>query len=299
MRFIVLGAAAGGGFPQWNCACRNCRLAWAGDPRVSPRTQSSLAVELADGGWLLVNASPDILRQVAATPALRPRPGEGAPRHSPIAQVLLTSGEIDHVAGLLSLRERQGYGLRATPRVLGILRANRIFDALDPAHVRREPLAPEEGWALPGLSVRLFAVPGKPPLYLEGGAAADEEDTVAVEFTAPDGRRAYYIPGCHAVTPALRARLDGAALLLFDGTVWTDDEMRRAGVGEKTGRRMGHQPLSGEDGSLAALEGLAIGRRVLVHINNTNPLLRSDAPERAAAARLGWAVAEDGMELTW
>lgn len=296
MRLVILGSAAGGGFPQWNCACANCRLAWAGDARVSSRTQSALAVALADGTWLLVNASPDVLRQIAATPALQPA---GVPRHSPIAQVLLTSGEIDHIAGLLSLRERQGYGLRATPRVLGILRDNSIFDALDPGHVRRTPLALDEAWDLPGLTLRLFAVPGKPPLYLEAGATADAEDTVAVELTAPDGRRAYYIPGCHAVTPELRARLDGAALLLFDGTVWTDDELRRAGVGEKTGRRMGHQPLSGEDGSLAALAGLSLGRRVLVHINNTNPLLRSDSAERAQAAALGWAVAEDGMELAW
>lgn len=296
MRFIVLGSAAGGGFPQWNCACENCRLAWAGDPRVSPRTQSALAVALADGTWLLINASPDVLRQIAATPALQP---EGGARHSPVSRVLLTSGEIDHIVGLLSLRERQGYDLRATPRVLGILRENRIFDALNPAHVRRDPLALDEGWELPGLTLRLFAVPGKPPLYLEEGAEADEEDTVAVEFTAPDGRRAYYIPGCHTVTPELRARVEGAALLLFDGTVWTDDEMRRAGVGEKTGRRMGHQPLSGEDGSLAALEGLGIGQRVLVHINNTNPLLRADSAERASTTRLGWAVAEDGLELEW
>ncbi|HWX50331.1 MAG TPA: pyrroloquinoline quinone biosynthesis protein PqqB [Roseomonas sp.] len=295
MRFIVLGSAAGGGFPQWNCACRNCCLVREGDPRLRPRTQSSLAVELADGGWLLVNASPDVLRQIAATPELQPR---HAPRDSPIRAVLLTSGEVDHVAGLLSLRERQPLRLRATPRVLRILERNSIFGALDRHLVPREALLLDEEWVLPGLRLRLFPVPGKAPLYLEHEAAA-EEDTVAVEFTSPEGRRAYYIPGCHQVTPELRSRIEGAALLLFDGTVWTDDELSEAGVGEKTGRRMGHQPLSGTDGSLAALAWLGIGHRVLVHINNTNPLLLEGSEARQHAEAAGWEVAEDGMELTW
>ncbi|MXP63618.1 pyrroloquinoline quinone biosynthesis protein PqqB [Roseomonas sp. M0104] len=295
MRFIILGSAAGGGFPQWNCACLHCRLAREGEPRLRPRTQSSLAVEMAGGGWLLVNASPDILRQVAATPALHPRHG---PRDSPIAAVLLTSGEVDHVAGLLSLRERQPFTLRATPRILHLLDRNAIFGALDRHIVRREALALEKEWALPGLRLRLFAVPGKAPLYMEHEAGA-AEDTVAVEFTSPEGRRAYYIPGCHQVTPELRSRIEGAALLLFDGTVWTDDELSAAGVGEKTGRRMGHQPLSGTDGSLAALAWLGVGRRVLVHINNTNPLLMEGSEARQHAEAAGWEVAEDGMDLAW
>jgi len=295
MRFIVLGSAAGGGFPQWNCACRNCRLAREGDPRLRPRTQSSLAVELEGGAWLLVNASPDILRQIALTPALHPRHG---PRDSPITAVLLTSGEVDHVAGLLSLRERQPLALRATPRVLHALDRNSIFGALDHQLVRREPLHLDKEWVLPGLRLRLFAVPGKAPLYLEHEAGV-AEDTVAVEFTSPEGRRAYYIPGCHQVTPELRSRIEGAALLLFDGTVWTDDELSEAGVGEKTGRRMGHQPLSGTDGSLAALAWLGVERRVLVHINNTNPLLMEGSEARQHAEAGGWEVAEDGMELTW
>jgi pyrroloquinoline quinone biosynthesis protein B len=291
---ILLGSAAGGGFPQWNCACSNCCRAWAGDPKAPHRTQASLAASSGDGRWLLVNASPDLLTQIIRTPALHPI----GLRASPIAAVLLTSGEIDNIAGLLSLRERQAFTLLATPRVQEILARNSVFDALDPALVRRQPLRPEETVEVAGLRVTLFPVPGKPPLYLEGAAAAgEEEDTVALELTGSDGRRACYVPGCHHVTPALRERLAGAEAIFFDGTVWTDDELQGVGVGTKTGRRMGHQPLSGPDGSLAALRGVAARRKILVHINNTNPLLIEDAPERGLAAAEGWEIGYDGMEL--
>ncbi|MFZ6761632.1 pyrroloquinoline quinone biosynthesis protein PqqB [Pseudoroseomonas sp. WGS1072] len=298
MRWLVLGAAAGGGFPQWNCACPNCRAVRAGDPHLRPRSQSSLAMALQEGDWLLVNAAPELLQQIARQPVLHPNNRQ--PRHSPLSHVLLTGGEIDQLAGLLSLRERHAFELRATQRVLGILAENRIFDALSGECVTRRPLPLEEVWNLPGgARLRLFAIPGKPPLYLEAQAEAEAEDTVAVEVEARDGRRAYYIPACHAVTAALRERIQGAELLLFDGTVWTDDEMARAGVGSRTGRQMGHQPLSGADGSLAALSGLDIGRKVLIHVNNTNPVLREGSPERNEATAGGWEIAEDGLELSW
>lgn len=295
MRFIILGSAAGGGFPQWNCACANCRMAWRGDPRVRSATQSSLALELADSRWLLVNAAPEVLKQIAAVPELQPQHG---PRHSPISDILLTSAEIDHVAGLLSLRERQPLALRATRRVLGILKSNSIFDALHPEAVTRLPFALEQPILLPGVTVTPFAVAGKAPLYLEEAAPADEEeDTIALEFQDAAGRKAFYIPGCRKVTPALKARLEGAALLLFDGTLWTDDEMRQAGVGTRTGQAMGHHHLGGADGSIAALEGLRLERKIFIHINNTNPLLRRDSDERRLATEAGWQVAHDGMEL--
>ncbi|MBC9178170.1 pyrroloquinoline quinone biosynthesis protein PqqB [Pseudoroseomonas ludipueritiae] len=296
MRFIILGSAAGGGFPQWNCACANCRLAWKGDPRVRPATQSSLALQLADEHWLLVNAAPEILQQIAAVPALQPR---HAPRHSPISDILLTSAEIDHVAGLLSLRERQPLALRGTRRVLGILASNAIFDALHPEAVTRLPFVLEQPIAFPGITITPFAVAGKAPLYLEDAAPAveEEEDTIALEFRDAAGRKAFYVPGCRKVTPALRERLDGAALLLFDGTLWTDDEMRQAGVGTRTGQDMGHHHLGGADGSIAALEGVRLERKIFIHINNTNPLLRRDSDERRLATGAGWQVAHDGMEL--
>ncbi|MFC3123978.1 pyrroloquinoline quinone biosynthesis protein PqqB [Pseudoroseomonas globiformis] len=296
MRAIVLGSAAGGGFPQWNCACAQCDAVRRGDARFRRRTQFSLAVSWGDGDWLLINAAPEILQQIADTPALHPRT---PPRHSPVAAVMLTGGEIDAVAGLLSLRERQPFLLRAAPAVMAELEANPIFTAL--SAVERQPLGPGEAWTLPdGGVLRAFAVPGKVPLYRE---TADDklagDHTLAIEISAPNGTRACIVPGCQEVTPALRNRLEGAALLLYDGTVWTDNEMSAAGVGSKTGRRMGHQPLSGADGALAALAGLNIGRRVLVHINNTNPLLDSRSAARREAEALGWEVAEDGMELTW
>lgn len=294
MRFIIMGSAAGGGFPQWNCACTNCRLAWNGDPRVQAATQSSLALQLADERWLLVNAAPEILKQIAAVPALQP---QHAPRHSPISDILLTSAEIDHVAGLLSLRERQPLVLRATRRVLGILAGNAIFDALHPEHVARLPFMLEQPIMFPGVTVIPFAAPGKAPLYLEEAVPAEEEDTIALEFRDAAGRRAFYIPGCREVTPALKERLDGAALLLFDGTLWADDEMRQAGVGTRTGQAMGHHHLGGADGSIAALEGVRLERKIFIHINNTNPLLRRDSDERRLATAAGWQVAHDGMEL--
>lgn len=304
MRVLVLGAAAGGGFPQWNCGCPSCRRARAGDPAALARTQCSLAVT-ADGlDWFLLNAAPDLRQQILATRAFDPADGA---RMSPIAGVLLTGGEIDAVAGLLTLRERHPFTLYATRRTLELLAASRVFDALAPDCVERRPvplgrptpLAGPRGES--GLTVELFAVPGKAPLYMEDRAIppradAETEDTVGVRVS--DGRRSFFfVPGCAAVTPDLARRLAGADLLLFDGTLWSDDEMIRLGVGDKTGRRMGHMSISGPDGSLAALAGLGIRRKVYVHLNNTNPALLADSPERAAAAAAGWEVAEDGMEI--
>ena len=297
MRIIVLGSAAGGGFPQWNCACPNCRKAWAGDLEVRPRTQSSLAATADGVCWLVLNASPDIRAQIQATPALHPR-GEG--RDSPISDVLLTNGDVDHVAGLLTLRERQPFALHATEATLQILRGDSIFGVLDRSLVEERAM-PLDAWieTRSGLRVRAFATPGKVPLYLEGDAVeigAETESVVGVEVW--DGRTGFfYVPGCAAVTPALRDRLAGAPLLFFDGTAFTDDEMPRLGLSPKTARRMGHVPMSGPEGSMALLSGLDIPRRVYVHINNSNPVLVETSPERATVKSAGWTVAHDGMEF--
>jgi pyrroloquinoline quinone biosynthesis protein B len=294
MRAIVLGAAAGGGLPQWNCGCGTCRLARSGElPAASP---SSLAVSADGRAWAVLNASPDIRGQLATTPALHPT----GPRESPLGAVLLTNGDIDHVAGLLGLRERQGFTLFATREILDVLALNPIFDALDPRLVRRRAVALGERIELvPGLAAELFAVPGKVPLYLEGESVVTDlegEQTVGVALESGAGR-ACYVPGCAAVTPALAARLAGAPLVFFDGTLWRDDEMTLAGVGRKTGRRMGHLSIGGADGSIAALAGLGIGRKIFVHMNNTNPVWRPDSPERAEAEAAGWEIAHDGMEV--
>src|SRR5947209_1390013 len=266
---IVLGAAAGGGYPQWNCRCAVCRLAWGGDPRVRARTQASLAVSADGARWTLLNASPDLRAQLAATSALHPR---GKMRGSPIEAVVLTGGEIDQTVGLLSLRERQPFTLLATEQTLGALADNPMFGALAADVVTRRAVSPGTPFVLPGgLSAELFIVPGKVPLYLEQGApesAVESGANVGVEITADDATLVF-VPGAAAVTPALRERLARADVILFDGTLFTDDEMIASGTGEKTGRRMGHMPIDGADGSLAALTGLG-KRRIYLHINNTN-----------------------------
>lgn len=297
MQAIILGSAAGGGVPQWNCRCPVCDLAWAGDPRVTPRTQSSLAVSADGHRWLVVNASPDIRQQIAATPELQPKQSG---RDSPVAALLFTNGDVDHVAGLLSLRERQPFTLYATAEILSHVGANRIFDVADPTLVPRRPVALERVFQpLEGLSVHLFAVPGKVALWLEGEGLAigtESESTVGV-LLATDRHRLVYIPGCAGMTAALRDRIAGASLLLFDGTLWQDDEMIEAGVGDKTGARMGHMCMSGPHGSIAALADVDVSRRVFVHLNNTNPALVEGSPERAAVERAGWQVAYDGMRF--
>jgi pyrroloquinoline quinone biosynthesis protein B len=293
---IVLGAAAGGGFPQWNCRCAVCRLAWDGDPRVIARTQASLAVSTDGTHWTLFNAAPDLRAQLAATPALHPK---SVLRGSPIAAVVLTGAEIDQTAGLLNLRERQPFTLVATEETLRALADNPMFGVLAADMVTRRAVTPGTPFMLPGgLSAELFIVPGKVPLYLEKGApqtSVESGANVGVEIKA-DGATLMFVPGAAQVTPALRERLARADVILFDGTLFTDDEMIASGTGEKTGRRMGHMPIDGADGSLAALQGLG-KRRIYIHINNTNPILIEGSPQRQRVEAAGWEVAADGMEI--
>jgi len=293
---IVLGAAAGGGYPQWNCRCAVCRLAWDGDPRVRARTQASLAVSADGERWTLFNAAPDLRAQLAATPALHPR-GDG--RMSPIGAVVLTGGEIDQTAGLLNLRERQPFAIHATAETLGALGDNPMFSALATDIVMRNAVPVGTPFALPGgIAAELFIVPGKLPLYLEGEAPVTNAETganVGVEITAGEARLCF-VPGAAAVTPALARRLARADAILFDGTLFRDDEMLTSGTGTKTGRRMGHMPIEGADGSLRALSGLG-KRRIYIHINNTNPILVEGSAERRMVEAAGWDVAADGMEI--
>ena len=310
MRLKVLGSAAGGGFPQWNCNFQLSRAARRGAEGVKTRTQSSLAA-CADGThWVIFNASPDIRQQIAATPELQP--GEDAPlRSTPIAAVVLTNADVDHIAGLLSLRERQAFVIYATRRVMDVLDQNSIFNVLDRTLVQRRKL--ELGVPTPildwqnrptGLAVEAFPVPGKVALFLEDEAQADSGfgtrvgDTVGVRIASDDDRKAaFYIPGCAAIDNDLKVRLHRAPCLLFDGTVYTDDEMLISGVGTKTGQRMGHMHISGPDGSAAALAGIEVGRRIYVHINNTNRILDEHSPEADGVRRDGWEIAYDGMEI--
>ncbi|APZ50643.1 pyrroloquinoline quinone biosynthesis protein PqqB [Salipiger abyssi] len=294
-RARILGAAAGGGLPQWNCGCANCNAARAGE--IPAQTQSSLAVSANGVDWAVLNASPDIRAQFAATPELHPT----GLREMPLCSVLLTNGDIDHVAGLLTLREMQAFTLYATPGIHEVLAANPIFSALNPEVVTRADVALDSPAEIaPGLTATLFAVPGKVPLYLEGEEVQTDlmgEQTVGVELKA-GADTAYYIPGCARLDDTLRDRLSGATLVFFDGTLWRDDEMVRAGLGQKTGKRMGHMSMSGPDGSIAAFAGLDIGRKVFVHMNNTNPVLRPGSEERRQAEAAGWTIGQDGMEVT-
>src|ERR1700719_2068810 len=288
---IVLGAAAGGGFPQWNCRCAVCRLAWAGDKRVKPRTQASLAVSADGEHWILLNASPDLRAQIQANANLHPR-GQAPDnaRGSPIAAVILTGAEIDQTAGLLSLRERSPFTVHATAATLAAVADNPMFAALAPDVVTRRAVVPGERFALGyGLEAELFIVPGKVPLYLEGDdpdTASESAANVGVEIFNGTSRLAY-VPGAAAVTPAVMQRLARADVIFFDGTLFSDDEMIASGTGTKTGRRMGHMPLDGPDGSLVALNGLR-ARRIFVHINNTNPILIDGSRQRGPGGAGGW-----------
>lgn len=292
MKIILLGAGAGGGLPQWNCGCDNCNAARAG--RIPAMTQSSVAVSADGRDWAILNASPDIRVQLAATPALHPTGLRDMPLHS----VLVTNGDIDHVAGLLTLRESQAFVLYATPAIHDVLADNPMLGALRGDLVARKPVALDQTVTIaPGLDATLFAVPGKVPLYQEGAVVETGlvgETTVGVELAA-NGRRALYIPGCAELPGWLVDRIGGADLLMFDGTLWDDDEMIRMGLGQKTGRRMGHMPVVE---TIAAMRDLPVGRRVFVHMNNSNPLTDPASVQTREAEASGWQVGRDGMEIT-
>lgn len=260
----------------------------------------------ADGcRWIIINATPDLRQQINAAPLLHPRE---PPRHSPISGVLLTGSEIDQIAGLLTLREGQPLALYATAEVQAVLNANPVFEGLKRDVVDRRQITLDNETALAdrdgcdlGLCVRPFSVPGKVPLYMEGdldpaamqGAAGD---TVGIEITAR-GKRMLYIPGCARLEQALLERIEGADLLLFDGTLWDDNEMIRHGLSAKTGQRMGHISVSGPKGAIERLADVAIGHKTFIHLNNSNPLLDGGSEQRRQANAAGWDVTYDGQEF--
>jgi len=307
LRIIVLGAAAGGGVPQWNCGCEVCTAARS-DPNAWRSTQASIAFSADGEHWFLVNASPDLRQQIQATPQLQPRPGRL--RDTPIAGVILTNSEVDAVTGLLSMREGSPFTVYGHDRVLSILRSNSIFNVLGENTVRREPIALDKPFepSLPdgrpsGIEVLPFAVPGKGAWYLEGKShptgGDSAGDTLGLRITeTASGHYFYFLAACARMTPDLARRIAHAPLVLFDGTVWRDDELIAAGLGTKTGQAMGHIAMSGAEGALAALAALGVKRKLFLHINNSNPALLHGSPERAAAERDGWEIPTDGLEIT-
>jgi pyrroloquinoline quinone biosynthesis protein B len=227
-------------------------------------------------------------------PALHPKPG--LLRHTPIAGVVLTNGEVDAIAGLLSLRESSPFTIFAHRRVLDILAANSIFNVLDPAFVARSPIEPDVAFEAAGLMVTPFAAPGKPALFLEGSETAEQPgDTLGLMITDCKDRRLVVLAACAQITPEIAARLDGATAVFFDGTLWRDDEMIQLGLGKKTGQRMGHVSMGP---AIAALADIDIGRRFFLHINNSNPAWRPGSAERNELERQGWTIPANGMEVT-
>lgn len=300
MKVALLGTAAGGGFPQWNCWCPTCRVGRTDPARAHPRTQSSVAVSADGARWFLLNASPDVHRQVGTL-------SEGVPgpyRHVPIEGVALTDAELDHTIGLLLLREGRSLQVWGTCATLATLERDSRFLPVTRAfaHVSTIEL-PLGGSALPlrygdggtsGLSLEAFAVPAGPPRF----ASVDEPGhTVGFLVRDRDGGTLAYAPACGGIDDALQRRFAEADLLLFDGTFWTDNELIRLGIGERTARQMDHLPLAGPGGSLERLASLPVRQRVYVHINNTNPILLEDSPERAAVRAAGLLVGGDGMRF--
>jgi pyrroloquinoline quinone biosynthesis protein B len=297
MRLRVLGSAAGGGVPQWNCACPNCAEARRSAGKVRPRTQDGLALEAAPGVWFLLNASPDIHRQIHEHPALWPREG----RATPIQGVVLTNGDLDHTLGLFSLRESTPLVLYATDAVQrGLVERNTIFRTLQrfPGQSAWRRLALEEPAELvTGVTVTAVALPGKVPKHLEGLSAPSPEDNVGLWIRDTRSGKLLVVATAAGTAGDYVARLSGADVVLFDGTFWSSDELPRLGLGTARAEDMAHLPVGGEGGSLAALAGVRAGRKVLTHINNTNPILVEGSAERRAVEAAGWEVAHDGLEI--
>ena len=299
----MLGSAAGGGLPQWNCACENCTLVRAGDARIQARTQDSLALSRGARGdsWLLVNASPDVLRQIERFAPLHPR----AARDTPIGAIALTNGDLDHVLGLFSLRESQPLVVLATERVRnGLVERNAMMRTLartpDQVTWRTLELRREVVLDNVGLGVTALPAPGKLPVHLVGAVDPSPEDNVALRVRDLASGRVCVVATAVGALDGVDAMLRGAELVFFDGTFWSEDELSSQGLGKSRARDMAHVPIGGDGGSLATLariDGLHGARRVYTHINNTNPVLREGSPERVAVERAGWELSFDGMEI--
>jgi len=302
-----LGSAAGGGFPQWNCGCPNCAGLRTGTIAATARRQACIALSDSDGNWFLIHATPEISAQLAAFPPLHPRVHLGAVRDSPLAGIVLTNADLDQCLGLLSLRESQPLHIYATESVRqAVTTGNRFYRALNrtPGQVTWHELKLYASQTLltpDGRSSQLVVtpipVPGKVPLYLEDQVGPQPGDNIALLVSETSGGPCLgYAPCVGASNPEVERIMETADCLLFDGTFWSEDELVALGIGTKTARDMGHWPLAGSTGSLPML-AKCFARRMLIHINNTNPILRDDSPERRQVEEAGVEVAYDGMEI--
>jgi pyrroloquinoline quinone biosynthesis protein B len=302
MHIRVLGAAAGGGFPQWNCNCRNCDGVRKGTVRAQSRTQSSIAVS-ADGiDWVLFNASPDVLKQIQSFPALQPA---RAIRDTGIRAIVLVDGQIDHTTGLLMLREGKPLEIWCTDMVReDLTTGNPLFNILGHycgVNWNRVQTAPGSHFTVDGIQrLRFTPVPlkSKAPPYSPHRDNPHEGDNIGMRITdSHTGKNVFYAPGLGEIEPHLEPLLKEADAVMVDGTFWTDDEMIRMGISKKRARDIGHLPQSGDGGMISVLKPLPASRKILIHINNTNPILDEDSPERAELSRAGIEVAYDGMEV--
>jgi len=307
MHIEILGSAAGGGFPQWNCNCPNCRSVRAGTFRGKRRTQTQVAVSNDDVSWFLLNASPDLRLQIEAAQILHPR---FSGRHSPISGVLLTSADLDQVTGLLSLRELQSFRVFCTPSLRSILQKhNNVFAMLNRVPKQAEWAEIKPGQSFPlqaisgnysGLRCEVFSLGSRYPVYVSREQAAGlvpEEASVGVIIESSSGKRLAYLPAVSSLDEQLLRRLETADVLLFDGTFWSDDELVRVQGSGATANEMGHIPVSGADGSLQMLAAVRRPRKIFIHVNNTNPMLDESGPEYREARAAGWEIAEDGWRL--
>jgi pyrroloquinoline quinone biosynthesis protein B len=302
MRIRILGSAAGGGFPQWNCGCSNCRRLREGRFAGKPRTQAQLAWSAAPGQWTLLNASPDLRAQIEATPDLWPRDGD---RRSPIDDAILTGAELDQTLGLLLLREFHVFRVHATASVRRILTEdNSLFGALArfAGQVAWNDIPLDRSFCAGGVRLEALSLPGSFPGFVGASRVANSNPAEAVIglWVSPEsgGGTLAYLPGVPQVSDFVLERLASCDLLLFDGTFWSDEEPARIpGLG-RTARQIGHLPISGPGGSLERLAALSRPRKIFIHINNTNPILDEESPQHEAIREAGWELAWDGMELT-
>jgi pyrroloquinoline quinone biosynthesis protein B len=312
MRVKILGSAAGGGFPQWNCACVNCRGVRAGTFHGKTRTQTQVAITEDGEHWFFLGASPDLRAQIEATPELRPReqPGRETSRHSPIAGVILVNADVDHVLGLLLLRELQPLRIHTTASVRRILREdNTMVGMLErmPNQALWKDFTPGQSFALmspagedSGLRGRAVSLGTHFPAYVSG-ARRDQlvprESSLGLLIDSASGKRLAYMPAVPEIDDALLREFESADLLFFDGTFWSDDELIRTQGSGNTARQMGHVPVSAAEGSLKKLAGLRRPRKIYLHINNTNPMLDESGPEYRRVREAGWEIAEDGWQF--
>lgn len=300
MRLHLLGAAGGGGFPQWNCCCANCQAARS-NPSLA-RSQSQLAVSADDREWLLINASPDLRDQLLRTPALHPRVELGL-RNTPVAGVILTSADLDHILGLLLMREFTPVSIYATESVLRVIESNSFFSMLRrmPGQMRMQVLRHGSSAAsIAGLRITPVELPGSFPAHVPQPMRASldaDEMTLGLVFESADGKRAAYLPALPALPSSLFEQIASCDVLFVDGTLWSEDELQRVHPGTPSATEMGHMPIGGATGSLAQLKHLSHVRRIYTHINNTNPILADGSPEQKAVRDAGFEIAFDGMEI--